>query len=295
MRFGLVSTMKPKRGYGKDHMSTIKERLNVKVVTSGYWRITIDNPPINLYDPEMFAELRVLMDRIDSDPDLKVVVFDSANPDYFVAHYDVVRGEHIPKIPGAAEFSRWPEFVTRLTNSRVASIALVRGRARGHGSELALACDMRFASREKAVFCQIEVGVAVVPGGGATEGLSHLTGRARTLEILLGANDFDADTAERYGWVNRALPDSELDKFVDNLARRIASFERRPLELAKKLVNSRAGVSQEADRWASNQHFITTTTWPETKAVFASLLDRGLQQKGDFEYSLGAKLGPNGE
>jgi enoyl-CoA hydratase/carnithine racemase len=104
-------------------MSTIRQRLNFKVITPGYWRITIDNPPINLYDPEMFAELRALMDRIDSDPDLKVVVFDSANPDYFVAHYDVVRGEHIPRVPGAAEFSRWREFVTRLTHPRVASTA----------------------------------------------------------------------------------------------------------------------------------------------------------------------------
>src|ERR1700755_1455329 len=117
MHFGLISTMSSKRGYGKDHMSTTKERLNVKVVTSGYWRVTIDNPPINLYDPEMFAELRVLMDRMDADPDVKVVVFDSADPDYFVAHYDVVRGEEIPSVPGAAAFSRWPEFVTRLAQS----------------------------------------------------------------------------------------------------------------------------------------------------------------------------------
>jgi enoyl-CoA hydratase/carnithine racemase len=276
-------------------MSSPKRRLKISAVTPGYWRVSIDNPPINLYDPEMFAELRVLVDRMDADKHLKVVVFESANPDYFVAHYDLERGEEIPKVEGAAEFSRWPEFVTRMINSRVASIALVRGRARGHGGELAFACDMRFASREKAVFGQIEVGVAVVPGGGATEALAHLAGRSRALEILLGSMDFDADTAERYGWVNRSLPDAELDAFVDNLARRIASFEARPLELAKKLVNSRSHISPEADRWASNQSFITTTTWPETKAVLSSLMDRGLQKKGDFEFNLGSHLGPNGQ
>src|SRR6201991_2859542 len=272
-------------------MSTTKQRLNVKVVTSGYWRITIDNPPINLYDPEMFAELRLVMDRIDSAPDLKVVVFDSAIPDFFIAHYDVVRGELIPQVPGAAEFSRWPEFVTRLTHSRVASIALVRGRARGHGSELALACDMRFASREKAVFSQIEVGVAVVPGGGATEWLSRLAGRSRALEIITGADDFDAETAEKYGWVNRAVPDAELDAFVDNYARRVASFDKDALELAKKLVNARAGIPSEADRWASNQSFIGTTSWPQTQQTIAELTSLGLQTEGDFELRLGHHVG----
>jgi enoyl-CoA hydratase/carnithine racemase len=276
-------------------MSTPKKRLKVTTVLPTYWRITIDNPPINLYDPEMFAELRVLIDRIDSDPGLKVVVFDSADPDYFIAHYDVARGEEIPDVPGAAEFGRWPEFVTRLIHSRVVSIALIRGRARGHGSELALACDMRFASREKAIFGQVEVGAAVVPGGGSTEALANLAGRARTLEIILGSNDFDGDTAERYGWVNRSLPDSELDAFVDTLARRIASFEKRPLELAKKLVNARSRIASEADRWASNQSFITTTTWPETKASLKALFARGLQQKGDLEYNFGPSLGPDGK
>src|SRR6201991_4113522 len=201
-------------------------RLTIEEVARGYWRVVIDNPPINLYDPEMFAELRVLMDRIDASDELKVVVFESANPDYFIAHYDLERGEVVPDQPGAAEFSAWPAFVTRLAQSSVVSVAKVRGRARGHGSELALACDIRFASKEKAVFAQVEVGVAVVPGGGATEWLCALAGRSRALEIICGANDFSADMAERYGWVNRSVPDAELDAFVDNFARRVASFEK---------------------------------------------------------------------
>src|SRR6267143_1804046 len=189
---------------------TTTNRLTISKVTPAYWRVIIENPPINLYDPEMFAELNVLMDRIEADRELKVVVFESANPDYFVAHYDLERGAVIPEQPGAAEFSAWPKFVTRLAQSRVVSVAKLRGRARGHGSELALACDTRFASKEKAVLAQTEVGGAVVPGGGATEWLCALAGRSRALEIICGANDFDADTAEKYGWVNRSIPDAEL-------------------------------------------------------------------------------------
>ena len=272
-------------------MASNQNRLSIDAVTPNYWRVIIENPPINLYDPEMFAELNVLMDKIDADRDLKVVVFESANPDYFVAHYDLDRGEVIPEQPGAAEFSAWPKFVTRLAQSRVVSVAKLRGRARGHGSELALACDMRFASKEKAVLAQVEVGVAVVPGGGATEWLSALAGRSRALEIICGADDFDADTAEKYGWVNRSIPDAELDAFVDNFARRVASFEKRALELAKKLVNARAGIPSEAERWSSNQAFIGTTSWPETQALIGKLYEKGLQKEGDFELRLGHHVG----
>jgi enoyl-CoA hydratase/carnithine racemase len=272
-------------------MTSNQNRLSIDAVTPSYWRVIIENPPINLYDPEMFAELNVLMDKVDADRDLKVVVFESANPDYFVAHYDLDRGEVIPEQPGAAEFSAWPKFVTRLAQSRVVSVAKLRGRARGHGSELALACDMRFASKEKAVLAQVEVGVAVVPGGGATEWLSALAGRSRALEIICGADDFDADTAEKYGWVNRSIPDAELDAFVDNFARRVASFEKRALELAKKLVNARAGIPSEAERWSSNQAFIGTTSWPETQALIGKMYEKGLQKEGDFELRLGHHVG----
>jgi enoyl-CoA hydratase/carnithine racemase len=272
-------------------MSNDHRRLKIEKTTPGYWTVTLNNPPINLYDPEMFAELRMLMGRIEDNEDIKVLVFDSADPDYFISHYDVARGDVVPDLAGAAPFSEWPAFVTHLAQSRVISIAKVRGRARGHGSELALACDMRFASREKAIFAQIEVGCGVVPGGGATEWLTALAGRSRALEIIVGADDFDAVTAEKYGWVNRALPDAELDGFVDDLARRIASFEKRPLELAKQLVNARAGIPSQADRWSSNQSFVTTTTWPETQALIGELFQNGFQQRGDFELRMGQYVG----
>ncbi|MEU9380156.1 enoyl-CoA hydratase/isomerase family protein [Streptomyces sp. NPDC048279] len=271
-------------------MTFINERLRLETVTPGYWRVTIDNPPINLYDPRMFAALNVLMDRIEADNEVKVVVFESANPDFFVAHYNL-EDEEVPDVPGAAEFTEWPRFVTRLATSRVVSVAKLRGRARGHGSELALACDIRFASLEKAFLGQIEVGVSVVPGGGATEWLSALVGRSRAIEIIAGADDYDAKTAAEYGWVNRALPDAELDDFVDNFARRVAGFDKKPLGLAKELVNARAGVPSEADRWISNHSFIGTTTWPETQERIAALSKKGLQKEGDFELRLGHHVG----
>jgi enoyl-CoA hydratase/carnithine racemase len=268
----------------------VGDRLRVKEISSAYWQVTIDNPPINMYDPRMFAEFNQLMDRMETADELRVVVFESANPDYFIAHYDL-EDEAVPDVPGAAEFTHWPKFVTRLSQSRIISVAKLRGRARGHGSEFALACDIRFASKEKAMLAQVEVGCSVVPGGGATEWLSALAGRSRTLEIIAGADDFDAETAEKYGWVNRAIPDAELDAFVDNFARRVASFDKRPLELAKQLVNARAGVPLEADRWVSNHSFIGTTTWPATQERIGMLIKAGLQTDGDFELALGHNIG----
>src|SRR5881296_2635536 len=170
----------------------------------------------------------------------------------------------------------------RLTKSPVVSIAKIRGRVRGVGSEFVLACDMRFASRVNSVLAQVEVGAGVHPGGGGAERLPLLLGRGRALEIILGANDFDGATAERYGYVNRALPDSELDGFVDVLARRIASFDRRPIAAAKNLINQ---VSlPNADRLLDALNaFQTALTWPETQQRIQALLKRGLQREGDFE------------
>jgi enoyl-CoA hydratase/carnithine racemase len=169
-----------------------------------------------------------------------------------------------------------------LTSSSVVSIAKIRGCVRGASSEFVLACDMRFASRENTRLGQPEVGVGVNPGGGGTERLPLLVGRGRALEIVLGANDFDGDTAERYGYVNRALPDAELDGFVDALARRIASFDQRPIAVAKNLINQVSLPS--ADRLLDGLNwFLSALTWPETRQRIQALLKRGLQQDSDFE------------
>ena len=178
----------------------------------------------------------------------------------------------------------------RITKSPVVSIAKIRGCVRGASSEFVLACDMRFASRENTRLGQPEVGVGVHPGGGGTERLPHLVGRGRALEIILGANDFDGDTAERYGYVNRALPDAELDGFVDALARRIASFDQRAITAAKNLVNQVSLPSADSLLDAITS-FETALTWPEAQQRIQALLERGLQRDSDFEKRWPAVLG----
>jgi enoyl-CoA hydratase/carnithine racemase len=255
-----------------------------------YWRVIIDNPPINLWDPSLFADLNVLMDNIEGDADLKVVVFESANQDFFVNHHDLGNSD-LPDRPGAKPFSTWPTFVTRLANSSVLSIAKVRGRARAQGFEFALASDIRFASRERALFALVEAAGASVPGGGGTEWLVGLVGRSRALEIVLGADDFDADTAELYGFINRSIPDNELDDYVDAFARRISRFEKRALQLAKKMVNARVGVPSEADLWTSNHILSEVNNWPEGAAALTKLQAAGFGKEGEFELNLGHQIG----
>lgn len=268
-------------------------RVRVTEVTQAYWRITLDNPPLNLFDPEMYAELRELMDRIEADDLLRVIVLDSAIEDYFVGHIDLVRWPETAAGPHGAPYTQWPALVTRFVESPVVSIASIRGRARGHGNELTLACDMRFASAEKAIFGQLEVALTALPGGGGVEWLSALCGRSRALEVVLGSDDFDAKTAAAYGWINRALPDGELDDFVDRLARRIASFDPDALSSAKAAVNARGGAPSEASRQASNDEFHRLAALAEQKAKpgVMKAFSRGLQQPGDFETNLGQRLG----
>jgi len=271
-------------------MASVHKVLNVTKVSPAYWRATFDNPPLNLFDPETFAALRLLMDDLEQDEDVRVVVFDSATPDYFVAHFDMVRGREVVDIPGAAPITEFPNFVLRLANSRVVSIAAIRGCVRGVGSEFILACDMRFASREKALFGQPEVGAGVIPGGGGLEWLPRLVGRSRALEIALLSDDFDATTAEKYGWINRAVPDAQLEQFVDNYARRIAGFGKFPLENTKRIINERAGLPTSAEISESQQVFRLCLQQPETQNRVKNLFAAGLQQDGEFERQLGRRL-----
>ena len=171
---------------------------------------------------------------------MQVVVFDSANPDFYMAHIDLVRRGQVSQESGPTGLPPWPDILTRLEHAPYITVGSVRARARGVGSEFLLALDVRFASREKAIFCQPEIGFGFFPGGGGLERLPLVTGRSRAMEIILGGKDFDADPAERYGWINRAVPDAELDAFTDRFATRVASFDRFATATANQILNTAA-------------------------------------------------------
>ncbi len=267
-------------------------KLRLTQISAAYWRITIDNPPLNLFDPELSDQLQALMERLEQDKQVKVVVFESAVPDYFMAHIDLVRAGELSLKPGPTGLSPWPDVALRLQRAPFVTVGVLRGRARGVGSEFLLALDVRFASRERGILAQIEVGCGLIPGGGGLERLPALIGRARSLEAIVGADDFDADTAERYGWINRSIPDAELDAFVDRFARRVASFDRAAIAAAKVTINERLGLPKPADMVASQATFFGVAALPATQARIAELLHRGLQQAGDFELHLAESLGP---
>ena len=264
-------------------MSESAAALRVIEETSAYWRVVFDYPPFNIVDATVFNNLQNLLTRMNASPGLRVVVFESANPEFYLAHFDLTgKLGNIMTGVGVSGLPILIDTFVRLTKSPVVSIAKIRGCVRGVSSEFILACDMRFASRENTRLGQPEVGVGLHPGGGGTERLPHLVGRGRALEIILGANDFDGDTAERYGYVNRALPDGELDNFVDALARRIASFDRRAIAAAKDLINQ-VSLPSADQLLAGITSFETALTWPEAQQRVQALLERGLQREVDFE------------
>ena len=259
-------------------------RIALNKETPGHWRVTFDHPPINTIDDLTYDEIYDLVEAIEAEPSLKVVTFESANPDFFLAHYGVAESSSRFGKP------RWIEAATRLAKSNVVSIAIIRGRARAGGCEFALACDVRFASRERAIFGQPEVGFGLIPGGGALERLPLLVGRSRAIEIVLGGDDFDAETAERYGWINRAIPDAELDGFVANFVRRVLSFDSQALSTAKAILNQ-TGMVNEAQLRTTQESFGATLRWPEALQRMAKSRERGLGVPGEFELHLGRHVG----
>jgi enoyl-CoA hydratase/carnithine racemase len=259
-------------------------QFNIDRTFSGRWTITINNPPINMFIPTTIVELEALMTDLEADPSVKVVVFQSANPDFFIAHLDVAKAAAQPGV-----LDLWRNFVLRLSSTAIVSIAKIRGRTRGIGNEFVLACDMRFASRQNALFGNPEVGVGLIPGGGALEWLPRLVGRSRALEIVLGADDFDADIAERYGWVNRTLDDDDLDSFVDRLVRRLASFDREVLSAAKAQIN-RFGTPTATELQSSNDMIFPMLTLPAAQARRARIRSIGYGVPSDFELNFGRYL-----
>jgi enoyl-CoA hydratase/carnithine racemase len=237
-------------------------------------------PPMNLLGPELVRDLVTLIKRAEADPSLEVVVFRSGDPDYFISHVDLTR---VPEyraeaaaLTGEASIASMFHY---LSASRLVSIAQIEGRVRGAGSEFVLACDMRFAARDRAIFGQFEPAFGQLPGGGAAQHLTRLMGRGRALEVLLTADDYDADLAERYGWINRALPADELDGFVRALAHRVASFPAAGHLTVKDRVNA-ISLAPLDDFRRDSDLFGAGVRAPETQHLIQNAMKLGLQTRG---------------
>ncbi len=260
-----------------------------------YWRVIFDHPPLNLMGPEFVVQFKEIMTELETNEQVKVVVFESAVEGFFLNHSDfLAKLEDLTGLPqGPTGLEAWPDILVRLTRAPVVSIALIRGRATGNGSEIALACDMSFASREKAVLSQWEVGVGLVAGGGPMARLPRLMGRGRALEVLLGADDIRGEQAESYGYVNRSLPDAELDDFVDALANRISSFDKWAIANTKRLVNA-ASLPPDVEIAAGWEACMTSIMRPAAQERLKTLLKRGFHKPGDAEDRLGSYVGELG-
>jgi len=276
-------------------MATGTKQIHLTRRSPNYWRVTIDHPPLNVFGPETIPQLNEVITALETDEDVKVVVFDSAVEGFFLTHYDfLARLEDTTRLPpGPTGLQPLPDMLVRLSRAPVVSIASIRGRATGVGSELALACDMRFASREKAILSQFEVGAGVVPGGGPMARLPRLIGRGRALEVLLGADDIPADLAQLYGYVNRSLPDADLDAFVESLATRIASFDKRAISETKRFVDV-ASLPPDYEIAPEWDVCIASIMRPAAQERIKKLLDQGFHKTGDVENRLGYHVGQLG-
>jgi enoyl-CoA hydratase/carnithine racemase len=266
-------------------------QIRVARRSPAHWRVTIDNPPINVMGPEMVREFQELIYALEADEHVRVVVFDSAVENYFLNHSDFfAKLEDLTSMPaGPTGLPPWPDFLVRLTRAPFASISLIRGRATGNGSELTLACDMSFASREQAIFSQWEVGVSLVAGGGPMARLPRLMGRNRALEVLLSSEDIRGEQAEAYGYVNRALPDADLDAFVEAFATRIAGFDKWAIANTKRLVNT--SLPPDVELAAGWDACMTSIGRPAAQERIKALMAIGFHKPGDVENRLGYHIG----
>jgi enoyl-CoA hydratase/carnithine racemase len=257
-----------------DDFDTLKVRKEGAVLFAD-----IAAPPMNLLGPELVRDLVSLIQQAEPDDTIKVFVFRSADPDYFIPHVDVTRikeyREEAAKLTGEASIAL---LFRHLSASRLVTIAQIEGRVRGAGSEFVLACDMRFAARESAIFGQFEPALGVIPGGGAVQHLARLMGRSRALEVMLSAEDYDAELAERYGWINRALPAEALGDFVGSLAHRIARFPAAGHVAVKDRVNAIALAPAEDFRRDSDL-FGEGVRDPEAQSRIRAALHRGFQSR----------------
>lgn len=275
-------------------MSSVGEIRLVRC-SKTYWRVTLDLPPLNIFGPANIPQLEKVVRALEADVDVKVVVIDSAVDGFFLTHWNFLANpEDAAKLhAGPTGLQSLPDLLVRLSRVPVVSIALIRGRATGVGSELALACDLRFASKEKAILSHFEVGAGLVPGGGPMARLPRLMGRGRALEVLLGADDVDGVRAELYGYVNRSLPDAELDVFVDGLAKRIASFDKQAIAVTKHFVDL-ASLPPDAEIDPEWQACLDSMGRPAFRERLKLLMDSGFHVPGDVESRLGYYVGQIG-
>jgi enoyl-CoA hydratase/carnithine racemase len=278
-------------GRGSEAWSGSWTHLSVDRRSRGYCRVTFDHPPINTITATTVAELAELVGLIEQDQDLNVVVFDSANPDFYLAHYDV---ENDPSKTaalglGPTGLPAWIDVLVRLARAPLVSIASIRGRARGAGSEFVLACDLRFASRENTLLGQFEVGIGVVPGGGPMARLSRLVGRGRALEILLVAEDCDGPRAEQYGYVNRAIADDRLDDEVEAIASRLARFDHDAIARTKSYVDQ-VTLPADSELPPALDDFRELFGRPAQQAQWARIQALGLNTDSDLERRLGQRV-----
>src|SRR5713101_594585 len=273
-----------------------EKRVFLTKHSPAYWRVTLNNPPVNIFGPKTIPQFNEIITAIETDKELKVVVFDSAIDGFFMTHYDfLAKVEETTSLPpGPTGLQPLPDMLVRLSHAPVVSIASIRGRATGVGSELALACDMRFASREKAILSHFEVGAGIVPGGGPMARLPRLMGRGRALEVLLGADDIPGDLAERYGYVNRSLPDSDLDAFVESLATRIASFDKQAISETKRFVDV-ASLPPDFEIAPEWDVCLASIARPAAQKRIGKLIELGFHRPGDVENRLGHYVGELGQ
>lgn len=269
---------------------TAADPLFVEAVTPAVRHVTYSLPPVNLVTPLTVARLHSVIADLERDEAVRVVIFKSANEHFFFNHFDLRQAKDFPHLDGPSSRAVWVDMVLRLSKAPFVSIARIRGRTRGGGNEFALACDLRYASLERAFFSQPEVGTGIPPGGGGSERLPRLVGRDRALEAILGSEDYDAATAERFGWVTRALPDKDLDAYVDRFAARLASFDKPVLAAAKAQIN-RATLPPDSEIDTAYAEYTRSLTGPGF-APRMQRLGRLVGENGiDVEMRLGDYLG----
>ncbi|MYM80767.1 MULTISPECIES: enoyl-CoA hydratase/isomerase family protein [Duganella] len=268
-----------------------KSTIRVERLSASVAKVHFYNAPINFIVPETIAAVNDAVKALSKDDQIKVVIFVSDMKGYFFNHFDTTQFPAFLGQRGTDNRPLWVELITNLSNAPFVTIASIRGRTQGGGNELTLAFDLRYASKEKAIFDQPEVGIGLFPGGGGTDMLTRLAGRDRALEAFLSGDDYSAELAEKYGWVTRAIPDAQLDGFVERMAYRLASFDKTALVATKQRINETV-FPNETERMTSYTTFTKSLAWPglqQRLPVFGKMYQEvGLEKvEGNMGYYVG--------